>query len=420
MGASPLFWVKKMNRQSQLWNARSGGYNRPQAIILAERLRRERQCLQVLSGPRQVGKTTLAKQVGEKLGMPFRYASADESALRGAEWIVNQWREARAAAASSDIGGLLALDEIQKIPLWAETVQRLWDEDSASGSRLRILLLGSAPSTIIEGLEEHLAGRYDVLNLRHWSFAEMQDAFGWNVEQYIFYGGYPGAAIFVSDPERWFHYLRDSLIDTTIARDILLLFRVYKPTLLRRQFELACRYSGQVLSYTKMLGQLREAGNTTTLTHYLELLSDAGIVAVIPKYAGDAERKRGSSPKLQVMNNALMVAQLGRPFEESRRDEEYWGRLVESAVGAHLVNEAAIGNCNLYYWRDGNYDVDFVVEIGGSLLPIEVRSGRAPCTRSGTEAFKATFGAERSLVVGEGGVPVEEFLSKSVVSWAAV
>ncbi len=409
-----------MNRQAQLWNARSGGYNRPQALILAERLRRARQCLQVLSGPRQVGKTTLAKQVGAKLGMPFRYASADESTLCGTEWIVNKWHEARTAASSSDIGGLLALDEIQKIPGWSETVQRLWDEDSASGSKLRILLLGSATSKILEGLEEHLAGRYDVLNLRHWTFTEMQEAFGWNIEQYIFYGGYPGAAVLVNDPERWFHYLRDFLIDTTISRDILLLFRVYKPILLRRQFELACRYSGQVLSYTKMLGQLREAGNTTTLTHYLELLSAAGIVAVISKYSGDAERKRGSSPKLQVMNNALMVAQLGRTFEESRRDDEYWGRLIESAVGAHLVNEAAVGNCNLYYWRDGNYDVDYVVEIGGSLLPIEVRSGRAPCSRPGTEVFKATFGAERGLVVGEGGVPVEEFLSKSIASWATV
>lgn len=409
-----------MNRQSHLWNARSGGYNRPQAIVLAERLRKERQCVQVLSGPRQVGKTTLAKQVGSDLGMPFRYASADESALRGTEWIVNQWREARLAASTDELGGLLALDEIQKIQSWAETVKRLWDEDSSSGSKLRVLLLGSAPGTIIEGLEEQLAGRYEVLSLRHWSFSEMRDAFGWDVEKYIFYGGYPGAAGLVAEPDRWFHYLRDSLIDTTISRDILLLFRVYKPTLLRRQFELACRFSGQVLSYTKMLGQLREAGNTTTLTHYLELLSDTGIVASIPKYTGGAARKRGSSPKLQVMNNALMVAELGRSFDEARRDEEYWGRLVESAIGAHLVNEAALGNCNLYYWRDGNYDVDFIVEMGGSLLPIEVRSGRSPNSRSGTDAFKATFGCNSSLVVGEGGVAVEDFLSKSVVSWAGI
>lgn len=409
-----------MNYQSPQWNALSGGYNRPQAIRLADCLRKQRQCIHVLSGPRQVGKTTLAKQVGPALGIPFHYASADESVMHGTEWIINQWETARRETARANSDGLLALDEIQKIPSWADTVRRLWDEDSISGLNLRVLLLGSVPPVIIEGLEESLAGRYEVLHLRHWSFSEMRDAFGWGIEQYIFYGGYPGAAALASEPDSWFRYLRDSLIDTTISRDVLFLSRIYKPSLLRKQFELACRYSGQVISYTKMLGQLREAGNTTTLAHYLELLSDAGIVAIIPKYMGEAKRKRGSSPKLQVMNNALMVAERGRPFTEARRDPEYWGSLVESAVGAHLANDAASGGCELFYWREGNYDVDFVVKAEGRVISIEIKSGRAPRSRPGAATFKSTFGCDSHLVVGEGGVPVEDFLSKPIASWISV
>lgn len=409
-----------MNSQSPQWNALSGGYNRPQAIKLADCLRKQRQCIHVLSGPRQVGKTTLAKQVGPKLGIPFYYASADESVMYGTEWIVSQWNAARLEMAAGSNDGLLALDEIQKIPDWPDTVRRLWDEDSASGLGLRVLLLGSVPSVIIQGLDESLAGRYEVIHLRHWSYPEMHDAFGWDVDKYIFYGGYPGAAAFASDSDSWFGYLRNSLIDTTITRDVLLLSRVYKPSLLKRQFELACRYSGQVISYTKMLGQLREAGNTTTLTHYLDLLSDAGVLAIIPKYSGETKRKRESSPKLQVMNNALMVAERGRPYKEARLDPEYWGSLVESAIGAHLANDAASGGCELFYWRKGNYDVDFVVKAKGRVMTIELKSSRAPRSRPGADLFKATFGCDNHLVIGEGGILVEDFLSRPVDSWVGV
>ena len=193
-----------MIQQSTQWNAISGGYNRPPAVKLADCLRKQRQCIHVLSGPRQVGKTTLAQQVGPKLGISFHYASADESVLHGTEWIVSQWSAARLEAARTKSDGLLALDEIQKIPDWADTVRRLWDEDSASGLGLRVLLLGSVPPVILQGLDEQLAGRYEVLHLRHWSFPEMRDAFGWGVDQYIFYGGYPGAASLATDSGSWF------------------------------------------------------------------------------------------------------------------------------------------------------------------------------------------------------------------------
>jgi predicted AAA+ superfamily ATPase len=259
----------------------------------------------------------------------------------------------------------------------SETVKRLWDEDTRARRVLRVVLLGSAPLLVTQGLTESLAGRFELLPLPHWSFAEMRAAFGWSLDEYLFFGGYPGATPLIGEPARWARYIADSLIETSIARDVLLLTRVDKPALLRRLFELACCYSGQVLSYTKMLGQLQDAGNTTTLAHYLDLLAGAGMVRGLPKFAGDAARRRGSSPKLQVMNNALMTAVSGRTLEEARADREFWGRLTESAVGAHLVNAEATGAGAVSYWREGNHEVDFVVQSGRRLTAIEVKSGWA-------------------------------------------
>ncbi len=391
-------------------------YQRPQAAELAQRLAEPRRLLQVVTGPRQVGKSTLVQQVIESLGIPVRYASADEPTLRDADWIRQQWESARIESAGK-AGAVLVLDEIQKIPAWSETVKRLWDEDTRRRRTLKVVLLGSAPLLLTHGLSESLAGRFETLRLPHWSFAEMRAAFGWSLENYLYFGGYPGAAPLVRDATRWSRYIADSLIETSVSRDVLLLTRVDKPALLRRLFDLACRYSGQVLSYTKMLGQLQDAGNTTTLAHYLDLLAAAGMVCGLPKYAGDAARSRGSSPKLQVLNTALLSVASGLSPDEARADREHWGRLVESAVGAHLANAAATGVCSLYYWRERNREVDFVVQKGPRLIAIEVKSGRAPAILPGAAAFDATFKAGRSLLVGEDGIALGDFLSRPVAHW---
>ncbi len=393
-------------------------YQRPQAATLAERLAERRRHVQVVAGPRQVGKTTLVQQVVEASDLPTRIASADEPTLRGREWINQQWQAARLEASDAGkAGAILVLDEIQKIPGWSESVKRLWDEDTRRRLPLKVVLLGSAPLLIARGLTESLAGRFELLHLPHWAFSEMRTAFGWSVEEYIFYGGYPGAAPLIAEPKRWARYVLDALVETTISRDVLLLTRVDKPALLRRLFELACRYSGQVLSYTKMLGQLQEAGNTTTLAHYLDLLTAAGMVTGLPKYAGDLARSRGSSPKLQVFNTALMTAGSGLALGDARADPELWGRLVESSVGAHLINAAAGGECEVHYWRERNQEVDFVVRAGRRLVAIEVKSGRAPHTHPGIAAFAAAFKPKRSLLVGSDGVAVQEFLGRPVAHW---
>ena len=393
-------------------------YRRPQGAVLADRLAEPRRFLQVVAGPRQVGKSTLVQQVTGDLGLPVRFVSADEPTLRGTEWIGQQWETARLEA-TGKAGAVLVLDEIQKIPGWSETVKRLWDEDTRRKRPLKVVLLGSAPLLIAQGLTESLAGRFETLRLPHWSYAEMHEAFGFEFDDYLYFGGYPGAAPLSTDHTRWARYIADSLIETSIARDVLLLTRVDKPALLRRLFELACRYSGQILSYTKMLGQLQDAGNTTTLAHYLDLLAGAGMVCGLPKYAGDTARSRGSSPKLQVLNTALMTVTAGLSPREARSDREFRGRLIESAVGAHLANAAAAGACELFYWRDRGQEVDFVAKAGARLTAIEVKSGRAPQAQVGTAAVAAAFKARRTLLVGGDGVPVDEFLMRPVSHWLA-
>ena len=393
-------------------------YIRPQAADLRRRLQEPRRFLQVVTGPRQVGKTTLVTQVAEQSGLPHCFGSADEPTLRGPDWIAQQWEAARLEAGDACPGGaLLVIDEVQKAPNWAESVKRLWDEDTRSGLPLTVVLAGSGQLLIGRGLTESLAGRFELLHLPHWSYSEMRTAFGWSLEQFLFHGAYPGAAPLAAETDRWSRYVRDSLVETTIARDVLLLSRVDKPALLRRLFDLGCAYSGQILSYTKMLGLLQDAGNTTTLAHYLQLLAGAGMLTGLQKYSGAAVRRRSSSPKLQVLNTALMTAGTGLTLEQARADAEFRGRLVESAVGAHLANAAAGGSCELFYWRDRNREVDFVVRAGRSLTAIEVRSGRARGSLPGMAAFAQAFGPDRRLLVGGDGIPVEEFLSRPAEHW---
>lgn len=389
-------------------------YRRSQYGVILARIQEPRKFIQVLAGPRQVGKTTLVRQVLAASGRQAHYISADEPTLQDRNWLVQQWDHARRMAQVSGSELLLVIDEVQKIPGWSETVKRLWDEDTMAGAPVKALILGSSPLLVQKGLTESLAGRFEVIPVPHWSFAEMREAFGMGLDEYIYFGGYPGAATLVGDRQRWAHYVNESLIETTISRDILLLNRVDKPALLRRLFHLGCEYSGQVLSYQKMLGQLQDAGNTTTLAHYLDLLKGAGLLAGIPKYAGQHIRQRGSSPKLMVFNTALMTAISGRSMAQVRQDPRQWGRLAESAVGAHLLNMARTSDIGVYYWLGRNCEVDFVVTRGDEATAIEVKSGATRAIPAGTEELAKAFKVTRRLLVGSGGIPLGEFLASPI------
>jgi len=385
--------------------------------IIMKRMKEQRRFIQVLAGPRQVGKTTLAQQIMAESGFVSHYATADEPTLHDRIWVEQQWETGRLRARSHTQGAILILDEIQKVSGWSETVKRLWDEDTHGAVPLKVMLLGSAPLLIERGLTESLAGRFEIIPVTHWSLTEMRETFGWTVEQYVYFGGYPGSAPLIGEPARWRSYIIDSLIETTLSRDILLMTRVDKPALFRRLFQLGCAYSGQILSYQKMLGQLQDAGNTVTLAHYLELLEGAGMVTGLSKYALGQVRKRGSSPKLQVLNTALMSAQNGRTFEAVRGDADDWGRYVESCVGAHLVNTSAGTSLEVTYWRERNHEVDFVLQRGSDCVAIEVKSGRRKVSLPGMAAFAKQFSPARKLLVGPQGITLEEFLGTPAESW---
>lgn len=392
-------------------------FTRPDAEILLRRLAEPRRFLQVVAGPRQVGKTTLVQQCVERSGLPFHWSTGDDQGQRDATWIEQHWEVARALAARER--AVLVVDEVQKVPNWSETVKRLWDEDTRKRRKLLVVLLGSAPLRIQGGLTESLAGRFEVLPLRQWSLSEMEAAFAFTPDEYIYFGGYPGAAPLRRDAKRWQNYVRDSLVETTISRDVLQLVRVDKPALLRAVFELACRYSARELSFNKMIGQLQDAGNTVTVAHYLQLLDAAGMVAGLPKFAGDAARQRASSPKFQVHDQGLLTAHEGVPFAALRKDPESWGRIVESAVGTHLLHAAARGECELSYWRHGDREVDFVLRSTRRVVAIEVKSGRRRDALPGLAAFATAHRVHKKLLVGADGIPVADFLRKPVSDWFA-
>jgi len=395
---------------------------RSEAEVLRARLVGPRRHLQVVVGPRQVGKTTLVRWALEASGLPAHYASADDPGSRSEGWLRQHWELGRAKAVGRPrrvraAGAVLALDELQKLPGWSEQVKRLWDEDTSARRGLRVVVLGSSPLLLQKGLTESLAGRFEAIRVPHWSFDEMRRAFRFDLEKFLIFGGYPGAAPLVRDQARWASHVRESLIETTLGLDVLQLSRVDKPALLRRLFELACAHSGQQLSYQKMLGQLQDAGNTVTLAHYLRLLEAAGMVRGIEKYSGDAIRQRASSPKLQVLNTALTSALSGDEPRRLLASPDARGRVVESAIGAHLANAAATGRCRLFYWRERGLEVDFVLERAGELLAVEVKSGRRRDGLPGVAAFLRAHPAARPLLVGADGVPVEEFLLKPADAW---
>jgi predicted AAA+ superfamily ATPase len=385
---------------------------------LVKRLKEPRKFIQVLLGPRQVGKTTLAKQAAEALGKPIHYISADLATLQDLSWVRGQWEVARQKI-DPQVGGLIIIDEIQKIPNWSELVKAFWDEDSYKGLNLSVMLLGSSPWLMKKGLSESLAGRFEVIPITHWSFEEMETHFGWSLDKYLYFGGYPGAASLASeeDPSRWMNYINESLIETTLSRDILLMTQVNKPALLRRLFQLGCVYSGQILSYSKVIGELQDAGNTTTLAHYLDLLEGAGLVCGLEKFAGQTVRQKSSSPKFMVFNTALMTAQSAKTFKEAKEDSAFWGRVVESAVGAHLLNSIRGTQMQVFYWREGYKEVDFVLKYGENLVAIEVKSAWDKINRSGIDLFVHNFQPGRLLLIGNEGMSLEDFFRTPLIKF---
>lgn len=389
-------------------------YLRKQYNTLKERIEESRKFIQVIAGPRQVGKSTLVSQVVRHIDFAYMMEVADGVDSKDMDWIRRVWEAARTTMQlRKEKEYLLVIDEIQKIDNWSEAVKREWDEDTRMGLELKVVLLGSSRLLLKKGLTESLAGRYELIRLGHWSYLEMQEAFGFTLDEYIYYGGYPGPAHLIKDERRWKKYVKDSLVAPAIEKDVIMTSNIYKPALMKRLFELGCGYSAEVLSLTKLIGQLQDAGNVTTLAGYLEILNQCSLLAALQKYAKDDARKYNSIPKYQVYNNALMTAYKGRTFEKDRIDPKVWGRWVESAVGAYLLSMVEELEYQLYYWREGTDEVDFIIVNGGECIAIEVKSGRRGMN-SGLPKFVKAFHPKRAFVVGTSGVSLEDFFKSDL------
>ncbi len=390
---------------------------RSQSNDLIARLQEPRRTIQVVAGPRQVGKTTMVKQVLQQLTIPSRFFNADGVQADDKDWIAARWDEVRALMHFNQYSEMvLVIDEVHKINNWSEQVKREWDADTFNDVNIKVVLLGSSRLLLKKGLTESLAGRFEMLSMTHWSFQEMQEAFGWDINQYVYFGGYPGSAPYINNEARWRKYMRESIIAPAIEKDVLQTTYIYKPALMHQLFHLGCAYSGELLSYNKMLGLLQDAGNATTLVNYLEVLSESKLLTGLPKFVMDASRKYRTIPKLQVFNNALLTALTeGISYGKVFTDPQQWGRWVESAVGCYLLDKADELDCDLFYWRENNEEVDFVLRRAEKILAIEVKSGKRQ-SNSGLSTFREMYNPQHSLVVGGQALPLENLFKGDIAS----
>lgn len=385
-------------------------YKRAEYQTIKSRLEEDRMFIQVVMGPRQVGKSTVVKQVLDDLTIPYQLYTADNVPATNTAWISNCWAAVRSWKENNGLDSVvLVIDEIQKITNWSEVVKKEWDTDTFYNCNIKVLLLGSSRVMLEKGLSESLAGRFEEIRMSHWSFKEMKECFGFSLDKYLFYGGYPGAAKLIEHSDRYEQYIQSAIIEATINKDILMDTPISKPALLKQTFELAAAYSGTLLSLTKMLGALQDAGNTSTLAGYINLLDESGLLCGLQKYSVDMSRRKASIPKFQVYNNALKMVYTPTTFEQSIMDRKLWGHIVESAIGSYLISQAFIHRFEVFYWREKNDEVDFILRKKGVLVAIEVKSNSEKHT-TGLNKFNEMFKPHKSFIVGDGGISIEDFL----------
>lgn len=386
-------------------------YKKAEYQIIKSRIEEPRHFIQVVMGARQVGKSTVVKQVLKELDIPWRFFSADDVPATDRAWISDCWAAVRSLMKSNGWdSAVLVIDEIQKVANWSEAVKKEWDDDSFNDRDIRVLLLGSSRVMLEKGLSESLGGRFEEIRMSHWSYAEMKECFGTSLDEYVFYGGYPGAASLLDDEERFQRYIQSAIIDATINKDILMDTPIGKPALLKQSFELGAAYSGELLSLNKMLGSLQDAGNTATLSGYIELLGQSCLLCGLQKYSVDMARRKASIPKFQVYNNALKTVYSPLTFNQAIIDRKAWGRIFESAVGAYIVSQAFIHRFDVFYWRERNDEVDFILRKKQSVVAVEVKSNAEKRT-DGLDRFRQMFKPDAAFIVGDGGISPEEFLS---------
>lgn len=384
-------------------------YERDIVATLRNRIAEERRFIQIVIGPRQTGKSTAVAQALGGLDVPVVAFSFDRPRDQRARRLEELWGQARQMLDGSD-EVVVSLDEIQKVPDWSSTVKFLWDEDALQGRNVKAILTGSSALTLQTGMAESLKGRFEEVVSTQWTFQECRDAFGYTLDEFLFFGGYPGSSPLIRDLDRWFAYMHGSIIEPTLTQDVLEMERVRKPALLRALFEIGAAYSAQEISYRKLLGQLDDRGNTETVSHYLDLIAHAGLLSGLKKYDEKPLRAKTSSPRLMVHDTSLMTAATEEDWESLVSDPARRGHLVESAVGAYLIARSQSERFSVHWWRERDAEVDFVVAKGHRRTAIEVKGGRAHGAALGLGKFLERFPGSSGLVVGSESCPLESFL----------
>ncbi|MBF0298610.1 MAG: ATP-binding protein [Oligoflexia bacterium] len=335
--------------------------------------------IQVLIGPRQVGKTTGIWQILNTMKESrYHYASADGDLPQHSSWILEQWTH----ALNKCVNCLLVIDEIQKVENWSETVKKLWDDQKIKkNSNIKLIVLGSSSLGLQKGLSESLTGRYYLHRAYHWSYIQSKEAFKLTFDDFLLYGGYPGSYPLIKNKLHWLNYLKESIIAPVIGKDILQISRVKSPALFKQCFDLVCSYPAQEISYTKLLGQLQDKGNTDLIKYYLELLEGAYLVKQLFKFSNKKILSKSSSPKILPLCPALYSTTLDASMDESEK-----GRCFELMIGAELIKLPG----EIYYWREKNFEVDFVYKFAKKIFAIEIKSGRKKNSK-GLEEFKKRF-----------------------------
>jgi predicted AAA+ superfamily ATPase len=388
-------------------------YERALVSKLAKRMQEPRHFLQVVTGPRQTGKTTAIHQALSKVALPSRVVSADIVSTSTGQWLESEWHMARSLITKDQPSAVLVIDEIQNVVQWSSYAKKLWDEDALSGVDLRVVISGSSSLLLQKGLSESLMGRFELLRSTHWSLAETQTAFGYSFEDYLVYGGYPASSLLRDDRKRWIDYINDAVIEATLSKDILQLEDIRKPALLRKLFYLGCEFSAQEVSYRKLLGQLDDKGNTETIAHYLDLLASAGLLCGLQKYDEKPLNVRKSSPRLMAFDTSLIAASVYDGVDALLSNSDRRGHLIESAIGANLLARSKQEHFEVFWWRDGGDEVDFVLKSGERVTALEVKSGRNR-KAGGILAFKKRFPQAMTLLIGDSNNPIEDFLLGNV------
>lgn len=377
---------------------------------ILSRLAGKAQFLQIVVGPRQVGKTTSTKQIQRSVHIPSVYSAADTAGIPDSNWITTKWLEARALADKHKTA-LLILDEVQLVDEWQTTVKGLWDVDKQAGRNLHVIITGSSALLLKKG-SESLAGRFEKHELLQWTYYEMHQAFAYTLEDYIIYGGYPGAAALKAEESRWKDYIRSSLIETVLTKDVVALSNISKPSLMQQLFKIACSHPAEIVSYNKFLGQLADVGNVTTLSDYRLLLEYAYLLKTVEKWSISEVSKKASKPKWIIRDNSLITALLNVSLTEVKNLPLY-GRLIENTVISHLLKLVPNG----YYWREKNYEVDHVFEHNGKVYAVEIKAGDRIRTNSGLKEFAKRNPKSATLIIGGNGIPIADVLSANEWKW---